>query len=72
MQHALPSVTLEPEDVLAEERMTVVISMVIWENAYKHVILLKIILPAEVQSLSYICDVKSCSIHCKNMIVILT
>ena len=52
MQHVLPSVTLEPEDVLAEERMTVVISMVIWENAYKHVILLKITItsPAEVQS----------------------
>ena len=42
MQHALLSVTLEPWDVLAVERMTVVISMVMMENAYKHVIMWEI------------------------------
>ena len=46
MQHALLSVTLEPGGVSAEERMTVVISMVMMENAYKHVIIREITSPA--------------------------
>ena len=48
MQHALLSVTLEPGDVLAEERMTAVISMVTVGNAYKDVIMWEITSPAEV------------------------
>ena len=57
-------VTLEPGDVLAEERMTVVISMVImWENAYKNVILLKMTSTAEVYRICvYTFIYKSCSI----------
>ena len=51
MQHALLSVTLEPGDVLAEERMTVVISMVMMGCAYKHVILWEITSPAEVHKI---------------------
>ena len=48
MQHALPSVTLEPGDVSAEERMTVVFSMVTMVNAYKHVIMRERTSPAMV------------------------
>ena len=49
MQCALHSATLEPGDVSVEGKMSVVISMARMVNAYKHVIMLEITSPVEVQ-----------------------
>ena len=49
LQCALHNATPEPEDVSVEEKMSVVISMVRRVNAYKHVIMLEITSPVEVQ-----------------------
>ena len=48
MQSALLSAILELGGVSAKERMNVVISMIMEANAYKHVIMLKLISTAEV------------------------
>ena len=48
MQSALLSAILELGGVSAEEKMNVVISMIMEEDAYKHVIMLKLTSTAQV------------------------
>ena len=65
MQHAILSVTLEPGDVLAEERMNAVISMVTMVNVYKHVIMWKMTSPVEVYRIRAV----ECLYHCDILVV---
>ena len=53
MQSALLSAIQELRGVSAEEKMTVVISMIMRENAYKDAIMLKITSTAEVHAHNY-------------------
>ena len=66
MQHAILIVTLEPGDVLAEERMNVVISMVKMVNVYKHVIMWKMTSSVEVYRIRAV----ECLYHCDIILVV--